>query len=52
VYRRYLDYTALDGLREMKAMIDAEVQRRELADDLKLGPAASARSSSWRRPCS
>ena len=38
VYRRYLDYTALDGLREMKAMIDAEVQRRELAGDLKLGP--------------
>ncbi len=38
VYRRYLDYTALDGLREMKAMIAAEVERRELADDLKLGP--------------
>ena len=38
VYRRYLDYTALDGLREMKAMIDAEVQKRELADNLKLGP--------------
>jgi [glutamine synthetase] adenylyltransferase / [glutamine synthetase]-adenylyl-L-tyrosine phosphorylase len=38
VYRRYLDYTALDGLREMKAMIDAEVQRREMADNLKLGP--------------
>jgi len=38
VYRRYLDYTALDGLREMKALVDAEVQRRELADDLKLGP--------------
>ena len=38
VYRRYLDYGALDGLREMKAMIAAEVQRRELADDLKLGP--------------
>jgi glutamate-ammonia-ligase adenylyltransferase len=38
VYRRYLDYSALDGLREMKAMIDAEVQRRELAGDLKLGP--------------
>jgi glutamate-ammonia-ligase adenylyltransferase len=38
VYRRYLDYTALDGLREMKALIDAEVQRRELATDLKLGP--------------
>ncbi|MFT3807662.1 bifunctional [glutamate--ammonia ligase]-adenylyl-L-tyrosine phosphorylase/[glutamate--ammonia-ligase] adenylyltransferase [Arenimonas sp.] len=38
VYRRYLDYTALDGLREMKALIDAEVQKRELADNLKLGP--------------
>ena len=38
VYRRYLDYSALDGLREMKALIAAEVQKRELADDLKLGP--------------
>ena len=38
VYRRYLDYTALDGLREMKGLIDAEVQRREMADNLKLGP--------------
>ncbi|KFN42439.1 bifunctional [glutamate--ammonia ligase]-adenylyl-L-tyrosine phosphorylase/[glutamate--ammonia-ligase] adenylyltransferase [Arenimonas oryziterrae] len=38
VYRRYLDYSALDGLREMKALIDAEVQKRELADHLKLGP--------------
>ena len=38
VYRRYLDYTALDGLREMKGMIDAEVQKREMAENLKLGP--------------
>ncbi|MBP6625777.1 MAG: bifunctional [glutamate--ammonia ligase]-adenylyl-L-tyrosine phosphorylase/[glutamate--ammonia-ligase] adenylyltransferase [Arenimonas sp.] len=38
VYRRYLDYSALDGLREMKALITAQVQRRELAEDLKLGP--------------
>jgi glutamate-ammonia-ligase adenylyltransferase len=38
VYRRYLDYGAIDGLRAMKALIDAEVTRRELADDLKLGP--------------
>lgn len=37
VYRRYLDFTAIDGLREMKAKIEAEVQRREMADDLKLG---------------
>jgi glutamate-ammonia-ligase adenylyltransferase len=38
IYRRYLDYTAFEGLREMKAMIEAEVQRRELAEHLKLGP--------------
>ena len=38
VFRRYLDYTALDGLRGMKALVDAEVQRREMADNLKLGP--------------
>ena len=37
VYRRYLDYTALDGLREMKAAITAEVARREMADDIKRG---------------
>ncbi len=38
VYRRYLDYGALDGLRGMKAMIAAEVARKELADDVKRGP--------------
>src|SRR5690606_24059557 len=38
VYRRYLDYGALDGLRQMKAAIAAEVARRELADDIKRGP--------------
>jgi glutamate-ammonia-ligase adenylyltransferase len=38
VYRRYLDYGALDGLREMKATIAAEVARRDLADDIKRGP--------------
>ncbi|WDS35750.1 bifunctional [glutamate--ammonia ligase]-adenylyl-L-tyrosine phosphorylase/[glutamate--ammonia-ligase] adenylyltransferase [Pseudoxanthomonas sp.] len=37
VYRRYLDFTALDGLRAMKAMITAEVARREMADDIKRG---------------
>lgn len=37
VYRRYLDYNAIDALREMKAQIDLEVQRQELADDIKLG---------------
>jgi len=38
IYRRYLDYGALDGLREMKAMIAREVARKDLADDLKRGP--------------
>ncbi len=38
VYRRYLDYGALDGLREMKTAIAAEVARKELADDIKRGP--------------
>jgi len=38
VYRRYLDYTAFAGLREMKALIDAEVVRKDLAGNLKLGP--------------
>lgn len=37
IYRRYLDYGAFDGLREMKAMIDAEVLRHECEDNLKLG---------------
>ena len=38
VYRRYYDYTAFAGLREMKALIDAEVARKDLAQHLKLGP--------------
>ena len=38
VYRRYLDYGALDGLRAMKAAIAAEVARKELTDDIKRGP--------------
>ncbi len=38
VYRRYLDYNALAALREMKTMIDREVARRSLQDNIKLGP--------------
>ncbi|MGY1458790.1 bifunctional [glutamate--ammonia ligase]-adenylyl-L-tyrosine phosphorylase/[glutamate--ammonia-ligase] adenylyltransferase [Luteimonas sp. A534] len=37
VYRRYFDYGALAGLREMKSAIEAEVARKELADDVKRG---------------
>jgi len=38
VYRRYLDYGVFESLRDMKALISAEVQKRELATNIKLGP--------------
>jgi glutamate-ammonia-ligase adenylyltransferase len=38
VYRRYLDFGVFESLREMKALIAREVERRELADHVKLGP--------------
>lgn len=38
VYRRYLDFGVFEALRDMKAMIVREVQRRELRDNIKLGP--------------
>ncbi len=38
VYRRYLDYGVFESLRDMHAKIAAEVQRRELKDNIKLGP--------------
>lgn len=38
VYRRYLDFGVFESLRDMKAMIAREVERRELADHVKLGP--------------
>src|SRR6185437_10482553 len=38
VYRRYLDYGVFESLREMKSLIEREVERRELAGHIKLGP--------------
>ncbi len=38
VYRRYLDYGIFESLREMKALIAAEVTSRALASNIKLGP--------------
>jgi len=38
VYRRYLDYGVFESLRDMHSMIAAEVKRRELKDNIKLGP--------------
>ena len=38
VYRRYLDFGAIESLREMKGMIARELQRKGMADNIKLGP--------------
>ena len=38
IYRRYLDFGVFESLREMKALIEKEVARRDLADHVKLGP--------------
>ncbi|MAL99582.1 MAG: bifunctional [glutamate--ammonia ligase]-adenylyl-L-tyrosine phosphorylase/[glutamate--ammonia-ligase] adenylyltransferase [Alteromonadaceae bacterium] len=37
VYRRYIDFSAFESLREMKAMINRQVRRKGLEDDIKLG---------------
>ena len=36
-YRQYVDYTAFESLRSMKAMINTEVRRRGLQTNVKLG---------------
>ena len=38
VYRRYLDYGVFEALRQMKRLISAEVARKDMADNVKLGP--------------
>ena len=38
VYRRYIDFGVFESLREMHAMIAREVTKRELQDNVKLGP--------------
>ncbi|HEY0635001.1 MAG TPA: bifunctional [glutamate--ammonia ligase]-adenylyl-L-tyrosine phosphorylase/[glutamate--ammonia-ligase] adenylyltransferase, partial [Gammaproteobacteria bacterium] len=37
VFRRYVDFGAFESLREMKAMIAREVQRKGMDDNIKLG---------------
>jgi glutamate-ammonia-ligase adenylyltransferase len=37
VYRRYVDFGVIESLRSMKQMINAEVRRRGLQDNVKLG---------------
>ncbi|MFQ5545430.1 MAG: bifunctional [glutamate--ammonia ligase]-adenylyl-L-tyrosine phosphorylase/[glutamate--ammonia-ligase] adenylyltransferase, partial [Acidiferrobacterales bacterium] len=38
VYRKYLDYGAVEAIREMKVMINRELQRKGMPDNIKLGP--------------
>jgi glutamate-ammonia-ligase adenylyltransferase len=38
VYRKYLDYAALAAMRRLHAEVRREVERRDLAEDVKLGP--------------
>lgn len=37
-YRRYIDFSAIESLREMKGMIGREVRRKGMQDNVKLGP--------------
>jgi len=37
VFRRYIDFSAIESLRQMKLMITHEVRRRGLIDNIKLG---------------
>ena len=38
VYRRYLDFSMLESIREMKAMISAQMKRKRMTNNVKLGP--------------
>lgn len=38
VYRRHLDFGAIQSMRELHAQIRDEVKRRDMADNIKLGP--------------
>lgn len=37
IYRKYLDFSAMETLREMKEKISLEVKKKELSDNIKLG---------------
>ena len=38
VYRRYIDFSAIAALRDMKLLIQREVKRKGMAQNIKLGP--------------
>ena len=37
VYRRYLDFSMIDSIREMKSMINAQMKRKGMTNNIKLG---------------
>jgi len=37
VYRKYLDYGAFESIRSMKALIEAEIKRKGIANNIKVG---------------
>ncbi|MCM5704272.1 bifunctional [glutamate--ammonia ligase]-adenylyl-L-tyrosine phosphorylase/[glutamate--ammonia-ligase] adenylyltransferase [Larsenimonas salina] len=37
MYRKYIDFGAIESLREMKGLINREVRRRDIEDNIKLG---------------
>ncbi|WP_051786067.1 bifunctional [glutamate--ammonia ligase]-adenylyl-L-tyrosine phosphorylase/[glutamate--ammonia-ligase] adenylyltransferase [Endozoicomonas numazuensis] len=37
-YRRYIDFSAISALRDMKALIQREIKRRGMQSNIKLGP--------------
>src|SRR5213075_1994562 len=50
VFRKYLDYASLSAMRELHAEVRRDVERRELAEHVKLGP-GGIRRSPCARPC-
>lgn len=38
IYRRYLDFGAIESIRDMKRLIGRELKRKGMADNVKLGP--------------
>ncbi len=38
VFRRYLDFSMIESIREMKGMINAQMKRKQMSNNVKLGP--------------
>lgn len=47
VYRRYLDFSAIESLRDLKAQIDQQVHQKGQQDNIKLGPGGIREVEFW-----